>query len=312
MSSQDKQLDKNTLDIALISPPSMVALYFKALRKLIFNRKHHQQFTPYGYQTGASPSSLQQLLRYCELCHFEYNGSIPATYPHLLSFSLQLKIVTDSRFPVSLAGLVHTKNIITQYRPIAPNEALTIRCVLTETRGCDKGLEFDIETKVWSCEELVWESVSTNLSRKQNTDRNKENPPSRKDAYSNINTKKEQANALEFSLSPKTARQYAVLGGDFNPIHIHWCLARLMGFKDMLIHGMYSKARSLAELEKQGVKIKPPLRYQVNFKTPAFLPSTMCLRWERKKESGLVLYLDNKRSKKPHLSGEIIALESLE
>ena len=93
----------------------MVALYFKALRKLIFNRKHHQQFTPYGYQTGASPSSLQQLLRYCELCHFEYNGSIPATYPHLLSFSLQLKIVTDSRFPVSLAGLVHTKNIITQY-----------------------------------------------------------------------------------------------------------------------------------------------------------------------------------------------------
>lgn len=290
----------------------MAALYFKALWNLISNRKRHQEFTPYGYQTSASPISQQQLLRYCELCHFERNESIPATYPHLLSFSLQLKIVTDSRFPVSLAGLVHTKNIITQYRPIAANDALTIRCALTETRGCDKGLEFDIETKVWACEELVWESVSTNLSRKRKPDRNKENPASKKHAYPNIDTKKEQTNALTFSLSPKTARQYAMLGGDFNPIHMHWCLARLMGFKGMLIHGMYNKARCLAELEKQGLQIKPPLRYQVKFKTPAFLPSTMCLRWERKKESGLVLLLDNKQSKKPHLSGEIIALESQE
>ena len=80
----------------------------------------------------------------------------------------------------------------------------------------------------------------------------------------------------------------------------------------MLIHGMYNKARSLAELEKQGGQIKPPLRYQVSFKTPAFLPSTMSLRWERKNESGLALYLENKQSKKPHLNGEIIALESQE
>ena len=46
-------------------------------------------------------------------------------------------------------------------------------------------------------------------------------------------------------------RQYAMLGGDFNPIHIHSSLARLMGFKEMLIHGMYNKARCIAELEKK-------------------------------------------------------------
>ena len=289
------------LDMKPIDPPSKAALYLKALLKVATKASAKNLFDPYGYQLDSVTASPQLLYRYRQLCHFADSDHLPVTLPHLLSFTLQLKIVTDSRFPTSLIGLVHTKNQITQHRPILNSENLQIRCALTKTRHNDKGVEFDIETGVWASGDLAWRSLSTNLAphkagqRTDNKTRNK------------LSANIDKDNQVQWELPKELGRQYSMIGGDFNPIHIHSSLARLMGFKGMLIHGMYNKARCIAEIEKKGFRTNLPLTYECQFKTPAFLPSEVCLSW-KKTDTGIELLLQNSLNNKPHLSGLISTL----
>ena len=289
------------LDMKSIDPPSKAALYLKALLKVATKASAKKPFDPYGFQLDSAAVSPQLLYRYRKLCHFAEGNQLPITLPHLLSFPLQLKIVTDSRFPTSLIGLVHTKNQISQYRPILNSEDIQIRCALTKTRHNDKGIEFDIETGVWASGELAWQSLSTNLAP------HKANQRTNNKIRNKLSANTDGNNQLNWMLPKALGRQYAMLGGDFNPIHIHSSLARLMGFKGMLIHGMYNKARCIAELEKKGFDTRQTLQYECQFKTPAFLPSEVCLSWE-KTEAGVELLLKNSLNNKPHLSGLISTL----
>jgi len=105
------------------------------------------------------------LATYNRVCGFSQRETLPATYPFVLAFPLHMEIITAPDFPFAAMGLVHIQNRITQHRPVAASETLTLTVSPANLRPHDKGLQFDILTTLTSGDEVVWEAVSTMLRR---------------------------------------------------------------------------------------------------------------------------------------------------
>ena len=60
----------------------------------------------------AVAAERDEVARYCRVCGFTLRDTIPATYPHVLSFPLQMELMSSGSFPFPLLGLVHTGNAI--------------------------------------------------------------------------------------------------------------------------------------------------------------------------------------------------------
>ena len=105
--------------------------------------------------------SLKHLTAYNAVCGFALRDALPLTYPHVLGFPLQMKLMTGSGFPFPLPGLVHVANRITQSRPLTLDESLEITVSARDLRPHPQGTQVDVVTSVSG----VWEGVSTYLRR---------------------------------------------------------------------------------------------------------------------------------------------------
>src|ERR1700733_15524960 len=106
-----------------------------------------------------------RLAAYDRVCGFGLRDAVPATYPHILAFPLQLSLMTDSSFPFAAIGLVHIANRITQHRPVRASERLDLTVWATPVEDHPRGKQFSLRSEVRVGDELVWEEVSTNLKR---------------------------------------------------------------------------------------------------------------------------------------------------
>lgn len=179
--------------------------------------------------------------RYARLCGLPRDAYLPLTFPHVLGVPLQMAIAARPDFPLPTMGLVHLRNRIVQRRPIPRGQPLEVRCVLADQRLARSGLEFDLRTEVRFGGELAWESVSTGLTRAVRGSGGPRPP--------DPEPLERPARWVGWRVPEDLGRRYAAATGDWNPIHLHALSARLFGFKRAIIHGMWSLARSVAELD---------------------------------------------------------------
>ena len=92
-------------------------------------------------------------------------NELPATYPHVLSFPLQMALMSSGSFPFPLLGLVHLDDEITQHRPIGIGEPLDFEVRAADLRPHPKGTAFSLIVEARSDGELVWEERGTILHR---------------------------------------------------------------------------------------------------------------------------------------------------
>ena len=202
----------------------------------------------------------EHLQAYRQLCGFEQGQGVPATYLHMLAFPLFLNILVQQQFPMKAMGQVHLRNTISVLQPFDPRQPLDMSAKISRSTITSKGLEWDIDVQIEADKQLVWTCESTFLHRcKTDIERSK---PKGVRKYG-----KPQLWSTESDLG----RRYARVSGDYNPIHLTDLTAKLFGFKQAIAHGMWSKARCLAAMDKQ----LPDYGYSVavNFHRPLFLPS---------------------------------------
>ena len=161
-------------------------------------------------------------------------------------------------------GLVHIANRIVQHRPISAGERLSLRVWTTPGAPHPRGTQFSICSEARVRSELVWEEISTNLSRGQGS------PDAPAPAAPPSST--DLPVTATWRLRGDLGRRYAAVSKDFNPIHIHSLSARAFGFKSAIAHGMWTKARCLAAL---GPEVPDACTVEVAFKRPILLPSTV-------------------------------------
>ncbi|UYM04870.1 MaoC family dehydratase [Solicola gregarius] len=236
------------------------------------------------------------LAAYADVCGFGLRNELPATYPHLAAFGLQLMLMTDTSFPFAPMGAVHLTNSITQYFPLEVGESYAMSVHATNLRPHPRGRLVDLVSRATVDGTLVWEETSSYLSRGARDESASADSP--------VDGLEAPAGTARWRLGGDLGRRYGAVSGDRNPIHLYRLSAKALGFPRQIAHGMWTKARCLAAL---GSALPRAYRVDVEFKKPILLPGTVSFGadlGERETSFGVT------GSKKPitHLVGRVTTL----
>lgn len=275
--------------------PKPYLAYPKVIQGLIFKKPKAEKVLPQvEYVVDSLKVDQKHLKAYNEVCGFKNNGYIPAIYLTVLSQSLQMHMMTSEAFPFPILGLVHIRNQVKQYRKVGVNETLTLSCKFGELHPHDKGVQFDFITTVKVGNEVVVEALTTYLSRQKTDAKAAAKSAESKAPDYKLNT--------EWKISENTGRRYAMTSGDFNLIHIHAVTAKAFGFKQAIAHGMWSKAKALANLS-----LPDAYEADVWFKLPMYLPSKVeFLTAQAANDTDFLIR--NSKNQKPHVTGHVKAI----
>lgn len=275
--------------------PKPYLAYPKVIQGLIFKKPKAEKVLPQvEYVVDSFKVDQKHLKAYNEVCGFKNNGYIPAIYLTVLSQSLQMHMMTSEAFPFPILGLVHIRNQVKQYRKVGVNETLTLSCKFGELQPHDKGVQFDFITTLKVGNEVVVEALTTYLSRQKTDAKAAVKPAESKAPDYKLNT--------EWKISENTGRRYAMTSGDFNLIHIHAVTAKAFGFKQAIAHGMWSKAKALANLS-----LPDAYEADVWFKLPMYLPSKVeFLTAQAANDTDFLIR--NSKNQKPHVTGHVKAI----
>jgi hypothetical protein len=273
----------------LSSAPSLAGLYPKAVLSGL-RRKGGTELPDTAYSLRGVRVDAAHLAAYNRVCGFRLGDELPATYPHMLTFPLQVKLMAAGGFPFPLAGSVHVANRITQSRPLRLDDELELRAHVANLRDHPRGRQFDMVSEALAGGEVVWTDVSTYLHRGGGagspSDKERREPP---------------APTAIWAVPDDIGRRYGEVSGDRNPIHLHKLTAKMFGYPRAIAHGMWTKSRCLAAFEG---RLPAAFTVNVRFKTPVLLPSKVGFaaapdgdHWR--------FELFGARNGKPHLSGTI-------
>jgi acyl dehydratase len=299
---------------ALDSSPSILPLYARAALPMIPGASL-LPFVPGG--GGEIPDGLDlelagvtadpaDVAAYARVCGFALRDTLPPTYPHMLAFPLHMAVMSDGSFPFGAVGLVHVENSIAQKRPIGIDEEMTIRVRPTKLQPHPKGKTFSLETEVLVDGKVAWESTSTMLRRGKSNGENAVPSAKRNEKRSRPSDDFESLDAdapaaAEWKLPGDLGRRYGGVSGDRNPIHMHSLTAKPLGFPGAIAHGMWTKARALAQLESE---LPDSFEVEVRFRKPVLLPARVLFA-ERSEGKEILFAVRDARKGTPHLDGRV-------
>lgn len=297
----------------LTSPPQIPPLYARAAAAMIPGASR-LPFVPGGggeipeleLELAGVRAEPEAVAAYAKACGFALRDQLPPTYPHVLAFPLHMAVMADGSFPFGAVGLVHVENQITQRRPIAIGEELTLHVRPTKLQPHPKGRTFTLQTIALAGGEVAWESVSTFLRRGAGS-----GGPAEAERQTNAEAKAngeafeplpaETPASAEWRLGGDLGRRYAAVSGDRNPIHMHSLTAKPLGFPAAIAHGMWTKARCLAALES---RLPDAFAVEVRFRKPILLPAKVEFA-SADKEDEIAFAVRDAKKKTPHLDGRI-------
>jgi acyl dehydratase len=228
---------------------------------------------------------------YNRVCGFGLRDELPATYPHVLAFPLQMQLMTASGFPFPLPGLVHVGNRISLSRPVLATDRFDLRVRAVDLRPHERGQQFDVVSELLVDSAVVWTDVSTYLRRSGSGS-----------GGSGAAAEVPSPSAV-WSVPADIGRRYAAVSGDRNPIHLNPLAARLFGFRRAIAHGMWTKARCLAALE---ARLPAAYTVDVRFKQPVLLPAKIGFSASSVGD-GWEFAVHDVRTGRPHLAGTVAA-----
>lgn len=288
----------NAYCVELNAMPSLFSLY----RKIFFGRKpgwDQQPLPCIKVSVDTVTVSEANVSQYAEVCGFQFDGEVlPPTYLYVMAFRLHAVIFTHEGITFPLLGMIHLKNRISVHRQVRLSETYSFECAVVSSRQTDVGLEFEIVSKAFVGQELVWESLSTYLYRIENQGRRVRPPRALSMAWES---------PQQWTLSDDLGRRYAKASGDYNLIHLHPVLSKRFGFDRVLAHGMWSKARCLAQLMPDiGAR---PFTVDVAFKLPLLMPAEVGFGYAKHPDEWEFELRDSK-GRRPHLSGKVLFADS--
>lgn len=243
--------------------PSLPPLYWRAALK----RKITGSTLPeFGLRCRVSIDP-QRVTAYRKVCGFADGPILPATYPHILAFGLQMQLLTDKRFPFPLLGLIHLSNRIRIHRPLGGVSDLFVAVHAQNLKPHPKGATFDLITTVEDSLGLLWEADTRMLCRGVKLEGETE-----------AITQPSPAQVSELTRWKAPAdigRRYARVSGDYNPIHLSALTAKLFGFPQAIAHGLWNKAHTLAALGEHLPAAN--IEIDVEFRKPVRLPGEVTL-----------------------------------
>ena len=196
---------------------------------------------------------------------------LPAGFLHVTAFPVAMALMVRHDFPLPLLGMVHVANRIEQRRPVRLGEPLAVTMSARDLREHRAGVTVDLVAEITVDDAVVWQGVSTYLSKGVRLAGGAGGAPS--DAGRPVFEPPTPTG--RWRLPADVGRRYATVSGDRNPIHLSPLAARAFGFPRTIAHGMYTAARALADV---GSARGESFVWEVEFAKPVLLPSTVTVR----------------------------------
>lgn len=281
----------------LARPPSLARLYGAALAGLVRGRSGDTvpDTELVLRQVRADPARLAE---YGKVCKFRLTDTLPPTYPQVLAFPLVLALMTRPSFPFPAAGVVHVANRIEVHRPVPVTAPLDLAVRAGDLRPHPRGRQVEMLVVATVDGEQVWRGVSTYLHRTGDGSRQPEPTPADPDPGP-------RASAV-WRVGAEVGPAYAAVSGDRNPIHLSTLAARAFGFRRRIAHGMWTKARCLAQLAN---RLPDAYAVTVAFRAPILLPASVGFSATVAAGTGS-FWVRNLESGKLRLSGDLARLGS--
>ncbi|SOE00231.1 MaoC family dehydratase [Blastococcus haudaquaticus] len=235
------------------------------------------------------------LAAYARVCGMPLSDVLPATYPHMLTFPLQMALMSDRSFPLALPGLVHVRNRIEVLRAVRAHEPLDLEVWAENLAAHRSGAVVDLRATVSAGGEEVWRSTSSYLARGATA------PDGAPQADVEVSVGGLERVVATWRVPDDAGRRYAKVSGDVNPIHLSGLTAKAFGFKRAIAHGMWVKARVLGALAG---RLPDAVTVDVRFTKPLFLPSTVTLATEQH-DGGWDVAVRNEKSGTEHVVGTV-------
>lgn len=282
----------------LQTAPSLPRLYLNALQKKTISGFNCQNPLPaLSLILENQRINTKQLLRYNKVCGFSDEHNVPASFLQVLSFPLQMSLLTSNEMPIAAMGLVHLSNRIISLKAIDAKESISIQCSVGDQRLSSKGLDFDINATICDSQgNTVMKSTATLLYRCKTGIEKEKN---------NTSIEPFNANHHTWNLAANIGRRYGKLSADLNPIHLFALSAKLFGFKRQIAHGLFLNAKALATFE--GELPQAPFEIRTAFKRPAFIPSSVNV-YSQTNQHEKSIQIWSKDHKDLHLTANIFAI----
>ena len=274
------------------STPSMPALFAKAT---LTARGRGGDLPDTRLARTGVPVDAAGVAAYARVCRFPLADVLPPTYPHVLTFPLQVALMSDRTFPLALPGLVHVRNRVDALRPIEVDEPLDLEVWAERFARHPRGATVDLCASVSAGGAEVWRSRSTYLARGATA------PEGAPGSDLSVSVGELARPVATWRVPDDAGRRYARVSGDVNPIHLSGLTAKAFGFKRAIAHGMWVEARALAALSG---RLPDAMAVDVVFRKPLFLPSTVTLS-TASADGGWDLAVRNATTGADHLLGTV-------
>jgi acyl dehydratase len=247
------------------------------------------------------PVRVDQYRRVCGFDHTPENTAVPPGYLQTLFIGLLARYITSDFFPINPMGLIQTGQQFESRHPVLMGDTLDLFCTLQDMSITAKGISTRFLLQAYRDNNPVWQGISTYLTR----------TPESKNTSKTVQDTPLPAK-MTLAVPSGTGRRYARVSGDYNPHHLSDATARLIGFNQAMVHGMWSLARTLACLEK-AMPLVPPFSVEAAFKLPVFMPATLQLGYKQvvngHKTHQIIFDLRDAATFRPHLKGRVTGFE---
>lgn len=207
--------------------------------------------------------------QYNTVCGFK-EDEISLTAPQVVASPLHMFLLSRPEHPMPMLGMVHLHNSIECSKALEYGTAYDVLVTVGETRAIALGLEFDVHTEFLVGEEVHWRSVMTILCRVKGMPKSG-NKPAPAEPLSAVG-----AQYAAVKVPENQGRKYAKVSNDYNPIHLYAQTAKMFGFKQAIVHGMWTAAKTLSIV--QANLGAPAAKFDLSFKQPVFLPSGISVK----------------------------------
>lgn len=207
--------------------------------------------------------------QYNAVCGFK-EDEISLTAPQVVASPLHMFLLSRPEHPMPMLGMVHLHNSIECSKALEYGTAYDVLVTVGETRSISLGLEFDVHTQFLVGEEVHWSSVMTILCRVKGMPK----PLTKPAPVEPLSALGAQYAAVK--VPENQGRKYAKVSNDYNPIHLYAQTAKMFGFKQAIVHGMWTAAKTLSIV--QANLGAPAAKFDLSFKQPVFLPSGISVK----------------------------------
>lgn len=194
--------------------------------------------------------------------------AVPLTWMHVLATPLHTAIAADPRFPVSPLGIVHVRQLVERFAPVAPGDVVDLEVTLLPSIATEKGLEVRIETVARRGDAVIWRGETLALQRaKRAPSAPRPTPKPHPEPEQSLPTVRRT-----IAVPSNTGRRYSRVSLDINPIHLGRLAARPFGFPRAVVHGMWTVAEAVATLAPP---TDAPVALTASFRKPILMPDTV-------------------------------------